>query len=74
MANPHEIQQEALLGRIASNVRKLNEVIEELNDKLNQLNATNEEISKFSNLWTAYHLNSMIHLDSRDILNTKSEL
>ncbi|KAL1930006.1 hypothetical protein VTP01DRAFT_1160 [Rhizomucor pusillus] len=69
MENPHEQQQNALLGRIVSNVSKLNEAVIELNDRLEELNKNNNDIVQIARMWSSYNASSQIHLESTKSLS-----
>ncbi|KAG2234718.1 DASH complex subunit dad4 [Thamnidium elegans] len=65
MENPHEEQQSALLYRIIANVRKLNQNMNKVNDKLETINKANRETEKISQVWAAYNSSVKIHLDNQ---------
>ncbi|KAI9333509.1 DASH complex subunit dad4 [Pilaira anomala] len=65
MKNPHEEQQSALLNRIIANVRKLNQNMTTINDKLETINKANRGTEKIAQVWAAYDSSVKIHLDNQ---------
>ncbi|GJJ68101.1 DASH complex subunit DAD4 [Entomortierella parvispora] len=61
--NPHQEQQAALLNRIAINVEKLNESLEELNKKLVRVNEGNESTVLMAQIWNTYAKSTHIMLE-----------
>ncbi|RKP05509.1 DASH complex subunit dad4 [Thamnocephalis sphaerospora] len=68
MENPHEEQQSALIRRVIHNVKKLNEVLEELNDRMKDINECNRDIVTLSKIWGNYSRNVMFNLETTDAL------
>ncbi|CAG8558283.1 11224_t:CDS:2 [Paraglomus occultum] len=64
MENPHEEQQNSLLSRIISNVQKLNDVLEDVNERMDEINQYNEKIGVLSQVWANYSRNVMFNLQS----------
>ncbi|KAI8374413.1 DASH complex subunit dad4 [Radiomyces spectabilis] len=64
MENPHEQQQNALLGRIVLNVTKLNNSVNELNERLEELSKSNNDITTIAQMWAAYSASVQIHLET----------
>ncbi|RHZ64112.1 hypothetical protein Glove_326g187 [Diversispora epigaea] len=64
MENPHEEQQKMLLGRIVSNVKKLNEVLEDMNSRIQEINEYNRDIVILSQFWSNYSRNATFNLES----------
>ncbi|CAG8554806.1 10960_t:CDS:2 [Dentiscutata heterogama] len=60
--NPHEEQQKTLLNRIVSNVKKLNDVLEEMNGRIQEINEYNRDIVILSQFWTNYNRNATFNL------------
>ncbi|KAI9591751.1 hypothetical protein BDF19DRAFT_389147 [Syncephalis fuscata] len=68
MENPHEQQQSALIRRVIHNVKKLNEVLEELNDRMKDVNEHNQDIVTLSKIWSNYSRNVLFNLETTDSL------
>ncbi|RKP12893.1 hypothetical protein BJ684DRAFT_10848 [Piptocephalis cylindrospora] len=68
MENPHDEQQMVLIRRVIHNVRKLNEVMEELNGRLADINESNREIATVSSIWSNYSRNALFHLETTGAL------
>ncbi|GAB5588878.1 DASH complex subunit dad4 [Umbelopsis nana] len=66
MENPHEQQQNALLSRIVANVVKLNQVVTDLNERLEDINKHNNDIALIAQMWSTYGASVQIHLESTD--------
>ncbi|KAI8888693.1 hypothetical protein K501DRAFT_209444 [Backusella circina FSU 941] len=64
MENPHEQQHTALLNRIISNVRTMNEKITEVNSKLEDINKKNEEAKAVCQMWSSYDSSVRFHLQN----------
>ncbi|RIB28910.1 DASH complex subunit Dad4-domain-containing protein [Gigaspora rosea] len=60
--NPHEEQQKTLLNRIVSNVKKLNDVLEDMNSRIQEINEYNRDIVVLSQFWTNYNRNATFNL------------
>lgn len=63
-----EEQQSALLGRIISNVEKLNESITRLNHSLQLINMSNMNVELASQMWANYARNVKFHLEETHTL------
>ncbi|KAG0303593.1 hypothetical protein BGZ98_006489 [Dissophora globulifera] len=61
--NPHQEQQAALLNRIALNVEKLNDAVEQLNDRLAKVNQENQSTVLIAQVWNSYSKSVHIMLE-----------
>ncbi|KAJ1675713.1 hypothetical protein EV182_000726 [Spiromyces aspiralis] len=68
MKNPYEEQQTAILTRIINNVAKLNDTLQDLNTRLEEINELNTDLVAFSNIWQHYQRNAAIYLHSTSAL------
>ncbi|CAI2177947.1 5401_t:CDS:2 [Funneliformis geosporum] len=64
MENPHEEQQRMLLVRIVKNVEKLNDVLEDMNSRIQEINEYNRDIVILSQFWSNYNRNVTFNLES----------
>ncbi|KAJ1985845.1 hypothetical protein H4R33_003719 [Dimargaris cristalligena] len=62
MDNPHFKQQMKLLERIRDNVDKMNQVLTDVNDKLQGINDFNNDLVMFWQIWSKYEQNANFHL------------
>ncbi|KAJ1650332.1 hypothetical protein IWQ61_008837 [Dispira simplex] len=62
MDNPHLRQQMKLLGRIRENVDKMNDVLAEANEKIQDINSYNNDLVMFWKIWSKYEQNANFHL------------
>ncbi|KAE9968641.1 putative dash complex subunit dad4 protein [Venturia nashicola] len=68
MESPHEHQQNLLLGRIITNVEKLNEAIMVLNKSLQEINIQNMNVELVAQMFKNYQSNVLFHLEATDSL------
>ncbi|RUS31457.1 DASH complex subunit Dad4 [Jimgerdemannia flammicorona] len=68
MENPHEEQQNALLNRIIVNVQKLNDVVTEMTDRLQEINEHNRDIALIAQMWGNYNRSVLVQLESTQTL------
>ncbi|RIA94960.1 DASH complex subunit Dad4 [Glomus cerebriforme] len=64
MENPHEEQQRMLLGRIVNNVKKLNDVLEDMNSRIQEINEYNRDVVILSQFWSNYNRNVTFNLEN----------
>ncbi|CAG8544270.1 13555_t:CDS:2 [Funneliformis caledonium] len=64
MENPHEEQQRMLLSRIVKNVEKLNDVLEDMNNRIQEINEYNRDIVILSQFWSNYNRSVTFNLES----------
>ncbi|KAI8065670.1 DASH complex subunit Dad4 [Gongronella butleri] len=69
MENPYEHQQAVLLSRIVNSVSKLNSSVNELTERMKEINNDNVDIAKLSDMWAAYDSSVQIHLESTKSLS-----
>ncbi|CAL3968112.1 unnamed protein product [Diplocarpon coronariae] len=63
--SPHEHQQNLLLGRIITNVEKLNEAIMLLNKSLQEINIQNMNVELVAQMFKNYQSNVLFHLEGK---------
>ncbi|KAI8991311.1 DASH complex subunit dad4 [Mycotypha africana] len=73
MENPYEQQQSALLIRIVTNVKRLNQTMTDLNQKLETLNRYNSDVVLIADMWSAYNESVRIHLDNTKALDDPND-
>ncbi|KAL1635340.1 DASH complex subunit dad4 [Neofusicoccum ribis] len=74
MESPHEHQQNLLLGRIITNVEKLNEAVMVLNKNLQEINIQNMNVELVAQMFKNYQSNVLFHLEATDSLKDPVEL
>ncbi|KAK8195002.1 DASH complex subunit Dad4 [Phyllosticta capitalensis] len=72
MESPHEHQQSLLLGRIITNVEKLNEAVMVLNKQLQEINIQNMNVELVAQMFKNYQSNVLFHLEATDSLKEAS--
>lgn len=73
MESPHEHQQNLLLGRIITNVEKLNEAVMVLNKNLQEINIQNMNVELVAQMFKNYQSNVLFHLEATDSLKDPVE-
>ncbi|CAB4392422.1 uncharacterized protein OCT59_019804 [Rhizophagus irregularis] len=64
IGNPHEEQQRMLLGRIVNNVKKLNDALEDMNNRIQEINEYNQDVVVLSKFWSNYNRNVTYNLEN----------
>ncbi|KAI9314101.1 DASH complex subunit Dad4 [Dichotomocladium elegans] len=64
MEDPHEQQQNALLGRIVANTQVLNNSLVRLNHRLEEVNKDVNEVARLAKIWTSYRSSAQIFLET----------
>ena len=63
--DPHEEQQQALLGRICNSVERLADVLEEVNEKLEETEKCYPEIEKAHAVWNNYQIKMGVQVKAK---------
>ncbi|KAL2890163.1 DASH complex subunit dad4 [Ceratocystis lukuohia] len=72
MESPHEHQQNLLLGRIITNVEKLNEAVMVMNKALQDINVQNMNVELVAQMFKNYQSNVLFHLEETNTLKPPS--
>ncbi|KAI9489873.1 hypothetical protein BDB00DRAFT_840427 [Zychaea mexicana] len=65
MENPYEQTHNAILGRIIDNVARLSEAVENLNERLEEVNKENSDLAVVSQMFSSYWFSSQIYLQTK---------
>ncbi|KAI8137694.1 DASH complex subunit Dad4, partial [Fennellomyces sp. T-0311] len=62
--DPYEKAQNALLIRIIDNVSKLSEAVDNLNERVEEANKENRDLSLFKQMFSSYYNSSQMYLQT----------
>ncbi|KAI9246936.1 DASH complex subunit Dad4 [Phascolomyces articulosus] len=64
MENPYEQAQNALLGRIVQNVTRLSEAVDNLNERMEEVNKENSDLAVIGQMFSSYWFSSQMYLQT----------
>ncbi|KAI7856155.1 hypothetical protein BDC45DRAFT_604514 [Circinella umbellata] len=64
MENPYEQAQNALLERIVHNVSRLGAAVENLNERVEEVNKENSDLAVVNQMFSSYWFSSQMYLET----------